>query len=150
MEAKVLHLRWTSIHVHKLASSIEISGAGMRGKVIHVSVGLDMLGSFRAKDSRFTSDGAFAVLLAKDSFICDAGCKPGILVLLLCVAAKTGYMVFDREYILRLGLRLKRTLDNSASAESEHVTLIHCCCKSGSLLSTPAQVGDIRTTDITK
>ena len=89
----MLHLRWTSIHVHKLASSIEISGAGMRGKVIHVSVGLDMLGSFRAKDSRFTSDGAFAVLLAKDSFICDAGCKPGILVLLLCVAAKTGYMV---------------------------------------------------------
>ncbi|MFM7986442.1 MAG: hypothetical protein ACKPKO_44735, partial [Candidatus Fonsibacter sp.] len=38
MEARSLHVRWTSIHVHSIASSIDISGAGMRGKKSSMSL----------------------------------------------------------------------------------------------------------------
>ena len=72
-EAKVLHYRWSSIHVISIDQYTDIPGKIWRGKVINVSVGVDSKGSFGANGTTWSSDCSLSVTHSRDVLKCSVG-----------------------------------------------------------------------------
>ncbi|MFM7981451.1 MAG: hypothetical protein ACKPKO_19255, partial [Candidatus Fonsibacter sp.] len=64
-ESRVLHYRWSSIHVIHIDKDTVIPGKSWRGKVINVSVGIDSKGSFGANGVIWSSDCALSLSLTQ-------------------------------------------------------------------------------------
>ena len=99
LKTNMLYCRWNSIHILSIVSYSEISDTTMRGRIVHVSVGRDSVGSFSIRGALYLADGDIAISSSEDIVKCCAGSKPWMLVRFALSRQEEEPHGFDKQYL---------------------------------------------------
>jgi len=135
----MLHCSWNSIQIHNVASVLEIEDSTLKGCVVNVSVGRDIVGSFSVRGTLHSADGDIVISSSRETVKCYAGRKPWTLLRFTLERKEESIDGFDKQYLTMLGFSLRSIKDQSAVADvvneltndqsvspDEQVTFIHC------------------------